>query len=320
VIEAFMSGYLSKTAPRRLGRLGLVGALAALAAPAICQTAPVTYPPSRSLNDIAAWLQRDTPIAPNQIVDISPQAVTAVTSASPMGETRGFLANISSESVDPEMLSHDGVASWSIPVEIDCDKRLARLGVMTGYRSRDLRSDPRVVRDADTDWVNPASSAPLGSVIKALCDRDFHRPLMGHGKTLAATPEKPKAVAKANGPPPAPRPTLPAPPAPTPLEVAKAKPPAPARAPAAAPTHAGGGAFTVQVGASPSLADTQGLLTRFKKTFASHLGGLTPSVATVQVGGKTVNRALVSGFSSSAEADAFCKTLAAAGQACFIRR
>jgi cell division septation protein DedD len=283
----------------------------------------ITYPPSRSLSDVAAWLQRDTPLAPSQIVDISPQAVTAVTSASPMGETRGFLANISSEAVDPEMLAHDGIASWSIPVEVDCDKRSVRLGTMTGYHSRDLRSDARIVREADTGWVTPNATAPLGAVVKALCDRDFRRPLLGRAKVAAQAPEpakppklapsaapKPAAVAKTDAPPPALRPALRPAPAPAAVASAKPKPAAPAA----------GGAFAVQVGASPSLTDIQGLLAKFKKKFSADLGGLSTSVATVQVDGKTVNRALVSGFGSAAEANDFCKTMSAASQACFIRR
>jgi hypothetical protein len=303
--------------------LGLVAIVAAwTSVPANAQPA-ITYPPSRALNDVAAWLQRETPLAPGQIVDISPQAVTAITSASPMGETRGFLANISSEAVDPQMLANDGIASWSIPVEVDCEKRSVRLGTMTGYRSRDLRTDPRVVREADTAWVMPSTTAPLGSVIRALCDRDFRRPLMGRLKASAPAPEpkpkpaKPTVVAKADPAPPALRPALrpaPTPPA-APAENPKAKP-----KPAAPSAPAGGGAVAVQIGASPSLPDTQGLLAKFKKKFAGQLGGLGTSVATVQADGKTVNRALVSGFASATEAKAFCKTLSAAGQACFIRR
>ena len=284
--------------------LGLVAIVAAwTSAPANAQVA-IAYPPSRSLSDVAAWLQRDTPLAPSQVVDVSPQAVTAVTSASPMGERRGFLANISSEAVDPEMLTHDGIASWSIPVEIDCEKRSVRLGIMTGYRSRDLRTDPRIVREADADWVTPTSSAPLGSVIRALCDRDFHRPLVGRVKTTAPTPEsakpaRPATAAKVDAPPPTLRPAL---------------------RPTFAPAPAGGGAFAVQVAASPSLPDIQGLLAKVKKKFSGDLGGLSARVATVQVEGKTMNRALVSGFATAAEANAFCKTLSAAGQACFLRR
>jgi hypothetical protein len=311
-----MSGTLSRNAERRLRGLGvglgLAAALVVQAGPALSQTAPITYPPSRALSDVAAWLQRDTPLTPHQIVDVSPQAVTAVTSASPMGERRGFLANISSEAVDPQMLANDGIASWSIPVEVDCEKRAVRLGTMTGYRSRDLKTDPRIVREADSAWVTPTASAPLGSVMRALCDRDFRRPLTGRLKAAAPAPEpkpaKPAVVAKAD--PAAPQPAAPA-------EIAKARPRPAAPSP---PAPAGGGAFAVQVGASPSLPDIQGLLARFKKAFAGKLGGLSTGVATVQVDGKTVNRALVSGFASAAEAKAFCKALAAADQACFIRR
>ena len=195
--------------------LGLVAVVAAwTSVPANAQP-PISYPPSRALNDVAAWLQRETPLTTSQIVDVSPQAVTAVTSASPMGETRGFLANISSEAVDPQMLANDGIASWSIPVEVDCEKRIVRLGTMTGYHSRDLKTDSRIVREADTAWVVPTATAPLGSVIRALCDRDFRRPLMGRLKASAPAlepkqpkPAKPVIVAKADPAPPALRPAL----------------------------------------------------------------------------------------------------------------
>ena len=53
---------------------------------------------------------------------------------------------------------------------------------------------------------------------------------------------------------------------------------------------------------------------------AGEMGGLTGNVATVAVDGKTVNRALISGFGTNAQAGEFCKKLSAEGQACFIRR
>ena len=61
------------------------------------------------------------------------------------------------------------------------------------------------------------------------------------------------------------------------------------------------------------------MLAKFKKKFSGDPGGLSTGVATVQVDGKTVYRALCLGFGTAAQ-QAFCKTLAAAGQACFIRR
>jgi len=339
-----MSGPLTPLTVRRLPRLALT-AVAAAGAATVVWAADVTYPPSRSLSDVAAWLQRDTPLKPDQIVDVSPQAVTAVTAASPMGQTRGFLASISSEAVDPQMLAHDGIASWSIPVEVDCDRRQVRLGVMTGYRSRDLVSEPRVVRQADTEWVNPTASAPLGAVIRALCDRDFHRPLAGKFKVAAKGPEpkagpppvievRPKKAADAAAKPPPAAADGAAPVAPPPLRghkppvsipipgVAQTADATPAEAkPAAAlKAPAGGGPSIVQIGASPSEPDAQALLARFKKKFAASIGGLKAEVVTAQVDGKTVHRAQLAGFANFAEANAYCKGLADAGQACFIRR
>jgi len=323
----------SPSAPRRrLAVLCLAAALAGAAAPALGQLAP-SYPPSRSLADVAAWLQRETPIQPAQVVDISPQAVTAVTTATPMGETRGFLANISSEAMDPDIVSHDGVTGWTIPVEVDCERREVRLGVMTGYRSRDLRTDPKVVRDADTAWVVPSPTAPLAAVIRALCDRDFHRPLAGRTQLAAkapgpAKPEASKPAAAKTKPALMPAPPLRTAMLPAPAASAeKAAPPPTAAEPAAhaaakpkVKPPAGGGSFAVQVGASPSQADAQALLAKVKKKFAAEMGGAGASVATVQLDGKTVNRALITGFASSAEASGFCRMLTAKGQACFVRR
>ncbi len=295
----------------------LLAAFLAAAAPALAQD--VSYPPSRALGDIAAWLQRETPILPGQVVDISPSAVTAVTAAQPTGQPRGFLANIVSEAVDPQILAHEEVASWSIPVEVDCDRRIVRLGVMTGFRTRDLRTDPRTVRDADDVWVNPAPSAPLGAVMRALCDREFRRPLDSKLKVAAARPvPSPRAA-----PAPAPQPSAPAADPPrtpalrstlAPASSAPAKP----RATAAAAVAAGG--VAVQIGASPDAKDAQGLLARLKTKFAADVGGHSTEVVTAEVDGKTVHRALITGFGSAAEASSLCEKLKAGGQACFVRR
>ena len=328
--------------------VGLLGLCLAGAAPAQGQTPAITYPPSRSLSDVAAWLKHDTPLALSQVVDVNPSAVTAVTTASPMGQTRGFLAAVSSEAMDPTILDHDGIASWSIPVEVDCERRMVRLGAMIGFRSRDLRTDPKMVRAADTNWVNPSPKAPLGSVVRALCDRDFQRPLIGRklaaaappphgsapaakGAQLALRPELPPPaaqVASPSAPPappaaaatparaaPAPAPSAPAPSAP----VAEASaPPKPAAKPR--PIKTGSSPYVAQIGASPSLADIQAQLARFKKKFAADLKGLDAHAVTVQVDGKTVNRALVSGFAGMADAQTLCRRLTAARQPCLVRR
>ena len=311
--------------PRRAAQLCALAV--ALAAPAMAQDFDITYPSSRSLNDVATWLQRDTPIQLGQVVDVGPSAITAVTSAAPMGQPRGFLAGISSEAIDPEILGHESIASWNIPVEVDCDRRVVRLGAMTGYKTRDLKTDGKVVREPDTNWVTPVSTAPLGAVVRSLCDRDFKRPFSG--KRFATAPTRPAPthqaptrLAEAAPPPPALRPAL---------APAKAAPPPKPEADAAEPDMAkpevakadppkGGGSVAVQIGAAPSKPDIEAMLARFRKAHAADLGGLKTEVATVQSDGKTVNRALIQGFASNAEAGAFCKKLEASGQACFIRR
>ena len=296
-----MSARMNDSDRRFLAALGLAAALAIGAvAPAAGQTAAISYPPSRSLSDVAAWLRRDTPLSPAQVVDISPSAVAAVTAVTPTGDPRGFLATIDYEALNPEIESHDGIASWSIPVQVDCSRRAVQLGIMTGFRSRDLQTDPKVLRQADTAFVTPTPAAPLGSVIRALCDWDFRRPLLGgRGKSALKAADK------------APRP--PVAPADAPTATPAATKPAPKPA-------AGGSPVSVQIGASPSLADARTLLARLKKKSPALLAGLTTEVATVEVDGKTVNRALISGFGAPAEAAQLCEKLKADGQACFVRR
>lgn len=275
---------------------GLAIALAAAGAtPSFAQsTASATYPASRSLADIGSWLRTETPLVASQVVDIGPSAVTAITASSPLGQPRGFTAQISAETLDPMIGAQDLVLSWSIPVDVDCDKSQVRLGAMTGYPARDLHTAPRIVRDPDPNWVTPSPAAPLGAVLRALCDRDFKRPLLGGAVRQTAAAKPPKAPTKAPEP------------ASAPASVAKA-----------APAAAG---LAVQVGASPSQPDAKRLMGKVQKTFAGDLGGLSSDVVTAEVDGKTVYRAVITGFHASPEATALCEKLKAGGQACFVRR
>lgn len=309
------SGKTARWGGRSAG-LALVLALGAAAA-AQAQPLGVTYPRSRSLADVAAWLASDTPLQAAQVVDVGPSAVTAITSSAPTGEPRGFLANIAAEAVDPSIGKQEEIVSWTIPVEVDCEKRLVRLGDMTGYPARDLKSAPRVVRAADSVWVTPSANAPLGAVMRALCDRDFKRPFASGTKVASKPPEPAKPPKPARAPKPGPPPVVltEAPPTvPTPLTTAAAKT---AKAP---PLAHGASPFAVQVGASPSQDDAKGILAKLQKKFPDALAGFKTDVQTAQVDGKTVYRAVVSGFGGAADANALCEQLKAGGQACFVRR
>jgi cell division septation protein DedD len=311
--------------------LGGAVALAGAATPALAQAVVgATYPKSRSLSDVAAWVATDTPLQLSQVVDVGPSAVTAVTSAAPTGEPRGFLANIASEAIDPSIGRQEDILSWKIAVEIDCDRRAVRLGDMTGYPGRDLKTAPRIVRQGDNQWVQPSGSAPLGAVLRALCDREFKRPFANGTKVASA--KSPEARPKPQ-PPPGPPPTVVAltpPTKPQPLASAAAaegassvpapggKPAKPA--PSAQPVGHGGSPYAVQVGASPSQDDAKGLLGRVQKKFSGELAGLKTDVVAATVDGKQVYRALISGFGGAKDANALCEQLKAGGQACFVRK
>src|SRR5205823_3765789 len=138
--------------------------------------------------------------------------------------------------------------------------------------SRDLHTSPRVVRDADKTWVAPSAAAPLGAVQRALCDRDFKRPLIG-GSFRTASAKPAKAPAKAPEPADAPAATaaeIAQPKATTPKAAPpKAAPPAPTLRAQAATGPTG---LAVQVGASPSLPDAKGLMLKVVKKHAGELG------------------------------------------------
>lgn len=341
---------------RRLGwraaRGAAVAAMLVAGGQAHGQAVGATYPKSRALNDVAAWVVSDTPLQLPQIVDIGPSAVTAVTSAAPTGEPRGFLANIASEALDPAIGRQEDILSWRMQVEIDCERRAVRLGDMTGFPGRDLKTAPRVVRPGDTQWVQPTAGAPLGAVMRALCDRDYKRPFVGGTKIAEApkakpgpppqvvTPKPPPAAAQPSTATAAPNPAAkPAKPVQPTTEKAAEKSPAepksaaspsppvspPAQAPAepkaSPPTvRHGNSPYLVQVGASPSQDDAKGLLGRLQKKFGGELSGLKTEIVTANPDGKTVYRVLISGFAAAGDANRLCAALKAGGQACFVRK
>ncbi|MDP1643165.1 MAG: SPOR domain-containing protein [Phenylobacterium sp.] len=141
-------------------------------------------------------------------------------------------------------------------------------------------------------------------------------------------PEEPQARPEPQLRPTAPvtsQPAPPAQPAPTPAPAAKAPAPAPvAKAPepkASTPTPAAvasGGAM-VQVGAFSSEALADAGWNDAMRALPDSAAGKGKRVEPVESNGKTLYRGYVTGFSSRAEASAYCDRLKAAGRSCFVR-
>ncbi|MES2342553.1 MAG: SPOR domain-containing protein [Pseudomonadota bacterium] len=150
---------------------------------------------------------------------------------------------------------------------------------------------------------------------------------------FTAPPEQPAAratppVAVVTPPPaPKPAPTLPvaAGPAPGPvaaLPVTPAPKPVPAlkpNLPAATPAATVGGAASVQIGAFSSQALADKGWNDAAKIAPGATAGKGKRVEAIQKDGATLYRTAVTGFSSRADAAAFCDQLKAAGKSCFVK-
>jgi cell division septation protein DedD len=82
----------------------------------------------------------------------------------------------------------------------------------------------------------------------------------------------------------------------------------------------GSSPYAVQVGATPSQDDAKGLIAHVQKKFSGEVSGFKTDVVAATVDGKTVYRALISGFAGAGDANALCNQLKAGGQACFVRK
>ncbi|MBP0580880.1 SPOR domain-containing protein [Labrys sp. LIt4] len=112
------------------------------------------------------------------------------------------------------------------------------------------------------------------------------------------------------------------PPAPKPAQVASAEPAAGAApAPATVAAPVANGSYVVQVSSQRSPADAQNAFQSLQRRFAGVLGGMKPSIRKVDLPDRgTYYRVRVGGWSTPAEATAFCGKLKAAGGDCVIAR
>lgn len=82
------------------------------------------------------------------------------------------------------------------------------------------------------------------------------------------------------------------------------------------PLTASGGPVTVQVGALDSEADARRALKALSSLMA---GAMTPQIQTAKVGERTFYRAVIAGFATRAEANAFCAAVTRKGGDCLVR-
>ena len=345
-----MSSLLSISRP---AALACGAALLALAASPLAQAqaqaqaqgktgGAVTYPASLERADLLAWMKRDTDIAPESVVAISPLAIIAIMQTQPITTPQGYEVTVRAEIIDPTFVRDEHLLSWHATIKLACRDRTVSVGEATGHGERNLLGEGHPVQVTATGWRPVVPDSMQGQIWSARCDRSFVGPLAddpaASAAPIATSPEVPRRPAPAPvAPPPAPaaiaptaRPTPP-PVAATPLrmtpqpEATPARPPraTPQAAPvaaarSAAPTPAGVNG-SVQILASPVAAEAQHALAALRAKLPEAMAGLRTEVVPVQTGTVVRHRAIVSGFRAPGDATRFCRQLTAAGGTCFVR-
>jgi len=308
------------------------GALAC--GPAAAQSsvdAPPNFPESLDRDVLLGWLKRETDIPPESVVAVSPSALTSLMSTRVMMKPPGFSVALRAEALSPEVFNREGALSWNTAIDVDCARRRVRQGPTMGYASRNLLYTGKPVRPADADWIAPPTGSTLDGVWRAVCDKTFQRPLVGPAPSGVKPPVVAAQVAPPITPPlKAPPPKAPpaaAPPAkPVPPQAAPLRPsvsPRPVPPPVAADAEPSRPATLSSVAAQLSASSTEAAanqsLAAARSRYAEQMQNRTTRVARAMVGGKVYFRALVQGFTSTADAQGFCRSLNVTGQACFVR-
>jgi hypothetical protein len=310
------AGALSRAVAERLG-LGL--ALGALCLGAPARAEPGDYPRAMDTATLSAWLG-GFGLAPEQVVSLTPLAITAIVSDRP-AKGAGGEVTLRAEALNEEATARSGVLAWEMRLAVDCKRRLVRLGATTGYMDRRATGDGVPLAPSQAAWRSPPAETALDYAWRAVCDPAFQPPLLADAPvTTAPSPPRASSASKSSSPsrattpPPEPAAAISEPPPPPPPPPRRAEP-ARVRAPAVALRTTD----LAQVVSSSSETDAHAELTRLARRFKAAFADRETRVEAARVGGRIVYRGLVGGFTSRSEASAFCRTLKAGGQACFLR-
>ena len=287
--------------------------LTAVAAHAQSSAPPAfpAFPPPGDANTVVDWLKAQTTVPPETVIAFGPDFIFSL---SPMADNSGIVG-VTRRTVREEVVSANFAATMrgrsSVQVlDFDCKRRRFKPVMISIYEGNNLQGKAERVALADQS-TDDQPGTYMAEYVKAVCDPAFKYPLTGQ----AAPPPPPIQAAvlpPPSAPPPPPaanpplRPEQPIPPYPP-------APPPPRKTAAYAAPAAPVSGVRVQIGAFATEALAKGAIASVGKGRA----GETEAVGSK---GATLYRALLGGFASKAEADSYCKALAAAGHACIVRK
>jgi len=328
--------------PFRLRWVGLASGLSVLAAPIIAlggpplPDIPITFPAGAQTQDILDWLHQETDISPESVVAVDADGLVAVMQTQPLSSDRSLALTVRGETLDPQRVARDGVASWHATVQVACQDRRVRFGARTVYGARNLLFQGRSGAPAG-DWESVRVGTLGAQIWAASCDLSFRLPLTGQPRLSESPASEILIDAKPAADPPAT--ALPAAPSaaahtPTRASLVAAEPQiaAPLRStrlaapvlrpslgerPAPAPHSSPGPAL--QVFAATSKPAAEQAWREIHDQFEALLGARPGSIVTVDIAGRRFYRVLITGFANSVEAEQTCAQLKAARTTCFLQ-
>ena len=248
---------------------GLVLALGLPWTPALAQTPvdPLVLPASLERQAVRDWLLSQTDLDPEAVISIAPSNVLGLMAVQRKDEAGRalFRAQIRAEVLNAQTIREAANASWAADVDVDCTSRRGRVNRIIDFPLRNLQGPRREVNGSG-EWVTPPSGTHLNTVVTAICEPNFRRPLAGMASASRRPAPPPvaqtaSAAARASLPqagasrvPASPPQTAPAQP--------QAPPAAPVLRPAAGPaapatpaTPPGSGSEMARLGLRPSLGE-----------------------------------------------------------------
>lgn len=258
------------------------------------------------------------------VVSVKSDMVVAIRSRGTLSEGGGVIEGLGlqGEVASAQAGQFLGYRSMRSTVNIDCVRRRDMVVKMTVFTEPNARG-VAINRHVPGGWVQPSPDAYLADVIRGVCAAlprqpanadigpiEIQAPVRAASDADRPVRTSPDArAARAPAPPPVEAPLAPiagspAAAAPSAAPVQQAAPSARARGP---------GKVAVQIAAASSEAQARQALSKLRSRIAAPLSS---EVRSAVVEGRTFHRALIVGFQTRAEAQAFCSALKAD---CFVR-
>jgi hypothetical protein len=322
------------------------GRVLACAAAALCLAAPAAraadaaelmpaFPASADRDVVTQWLRERAGLPVGVPVEIGPDSAVAILTDSTVGREPGVHGvTFREEAIEIGFVTRNGGRSLSGAGDVNCGDRTMRLSNLAVFHGSGLRGDRVTSFGAQTAWRQPLGGTVLDRVVQTVCYTPPPPPAPRPAYVSPAVPARPAAVpppapapAPAPPPPPAAPPPAPAavePPAPPPAPEPPSPPPAPPPAPEPprlrpTPPPAPSGPAAVQVGAFGTSEQAFAALEGMAGLVPDRLGGTSQEVVPATVNGSRVFRAMVGGFPTRQDAQAFCAALTEKGGSCLVR-